>query len=121
MNTRRLIAVVALSAATAFSARTTPLLPSVDAAQNQPEILWDRWGVPHIFAPDLDQAMYAFGWAQMQSHGDLVLRLYGQARGRGAEYWGAEYLDSDRWVRTMACLHAAPRGKNNRHLKPHAS
>jgi hypothetical protein len=45
--------------------------------------------------------MYAFGWAQMQSHGDLILRLYGQSRGRGAEYWGSEYLDVDRWVRTM--------------------
>ena len=57
--------------------------------------------MPHIFAPDLDNALYAFGWAQMQSHGDLILRLYGQARGRGAEYWGAEYADADRWVRTM--------------------
>ena len=30
-----------------------------------------------------------------------MLRLYGQSRGRGAEYWGADYLDVDRWVRTM--------------------
>ena len=65
------------------------------------EILWDTWGVPHVFAPDLDNALYAFGWAQIQSHGDLLLRLYGQARGRGAEYWGAEYAEADRWVRTM--------------------
>ncbi len=69
--------------------------------QDATDILWDRWGVPHIFAPDLDGALYAFGWAQMQSHGDLLLRLYGQARGRGAEYWGAGYADADRWVRTM--------------------
>jgi acyl-homoserine-lactone acylase len=37
----------------------------------------------------------------MQSHGDLILRLYGQARGRAAEYWGQQYLESDRWVRTV--------------------
>jgi acyl-homoserine-lactone acylase len=37
----------------------------------------------------------------MQSHGNLILRLYGQARGRAAEYWGEKYLESDRWVRTM--------------------
>lgn len=30
----------------------------------------------------------------------LLLRLYGQARGRAAEYWGEEYLESDRWVQT---------------------
>jgi acyl-homoserine-lactone acylase len=37
----------------------------------------------------------------MRSHGDLILRLYGQARGRAAEYWGEEYLESDRWLQTM--------------------
>ena len=35
------------------------------------EILWDRYGVPHIFAPDAEMLFYAFGWAQMQAHGDL--------------------------------------------------
>ena len=37
----------------------------------------------------------------MQSHGNLLLRLYGQARGRAAEYWGEKYLESDKWVLTM--------------------
>lgn len=65
------------------------------------EILWDEWGVPHIFAPDTTQLAYAHGWAQAKSHGDLLLRLFGQARGRAAEYWGEEHLDSDRWVHKM--------------------
>ncbi|MFN6461441.1 MAG: acylase [Nostoc sp. DedVER02] len=64
------------------------------------EILWDTYGVPHIYGKDDQSAFYAFGWAQMQSHGNLLLRLYSQARGRAAEYWGEEYLDSDRWVQT---------------------
>ena len=63
------------------------------------EILWDTWGVPHIFAKDSASLGRAYGWAQAESHGDLVLRLYGQARGRGAEYWGEKHLDTDRWVR----------------------
>lgn len=33
------------------------------------EILWDTWGVPHIFGKDIKGVFYAFGWAQMQSHG----------------------------------------------------
>ena len=37
----------------------------------------------------------------MRNHGDLVLRLYGQARGRAAEFWGERYLASDRWVATV--------------------
>lgn len=65
------------------------------------EILWDTYGIPHIYGKNDQSAFYAFGWAQMQSHGDLLLRLYGQARGRAAEYWGEEYLDSDRWVLSM--------------------
>lgn len=65
------------------------------------EILWDTWGVPHVYSPDADSLMYAFGWAQMRAHGDRVLRLYGEARGRAAEYWGPEHLGSDRRVRTL--------------------
>jgi acyl-homoserine-lactone acylase len=79
-------------------------LPPSGGREAQPgsaEILWDRYGIPHIFAPDLPALYYAFGWAQMKAHGDLVLRLYGQARGRGAEYWGEKYADTDRWVRRM--------------------
>jgi len=65
------------------------------------EILWDTWGVPHIFAQDEEALAYAFGWAQMHSHGDLILRLYAQARGRAAEVFGAEMLESDRYARTV--------------------
>ncbi len=65
------------------------------------EVLWDTYGVPHIYGKDNRSAFQAFGWAQMQSHGNLLLRLYGQARGRAAEYWGEKYLESDRWVLTM--------------------
>jgi acyl-homoserine-lactone acylase len=71
------------------------------ASSQTKEILWDTWGVPHIFAKNDEGAFYAFGKAQMHSHGDLILRLYGQARGRASEYWGQNYLESDKWVRTM--------------------
>ena len=65
------------------------------------EILWDTWGVPHIFAPNDVQAFKAFGYAQAASHGNLVLKLYGEARGRASEYWGEPNLATDRFVRTM--------------------
>ncbi len=71
------------------------------------EILWDTWGIPHIYAKEPKGLFYGFGWAQAQSHGNLILRLYGQARGRGAEYWGSNYVESDRWVRTMGVPHRA--------------
>ncbi|MDX2006456.1 MAG: penicillin acylase family protein [Meiothermus sp.] len=67
----------------------------------QTEILWDTWGVPHIYA-DTDAGVFrALGWAQMKAHGDLLLQLYGIARGRAAEYWGEKYLESDKLLRRM--------------------
>ncbi|QDK82076.1 acylase [Spirosoma sp. KCTC 42546] len=62
------------------------------------EILWDTAGVPHIYGQTLEAMYYGFGYAQMHNHADLLLRLYGQARGRAAEYWGPNYLDSDKIV-----------------------
>src|SRR5262249_23266202 len=63
------------------------------------ELLWDTWGVPHVFAADAPGLFYGFGWAQMHNHGDLLLRLYAQARGRGAEVYGEDLLPWDRIVR----------------------
>src|SRR4029077_1146573 len=64
------------------------------------EILWDRYGIPHIFAPDHPSLFYAYGYAQMEAHSELLLRLYAQERGRGAEFYGESSLEADRWVRT---------------------
>src|SRR5881628_909038 len=63
------------------------------------EILWDRYGIPHITAADHPSLFYAYGYAQMEAHSELLLRLYAQARGRGAEFYAESYLDADRWVR----------------------
>ena len=60
------------------------------------EILWDKWGVPHVYATDEAEMYYAFGWAQMQSHANLILRLYAESRGTGSEFFSEKYLESDR-------------------------
>jgi acyl-homoserine lactone acylase PvdQ len=67
-----------------------------DVASN--EILWDRYGVPHVYGRDMEAVFYGFGWAQARSHADRILRLYGEARGRGAEYWGSRYEETTRWL-----------------------
>ena len=59
---------------------------TASASTPQAEILWDTYGVPHIFAADNESLFRAYGWAQMEAQGDLILRLYGLARGRAAEY-----------------------------------
>jgi acyl-homoserine-lactone acylase len=62
------------------------------------EILWDNFGVPHIYAQTSQELYYAFGWAQMNNHADLILKLYAQARGRSAEYFGKDFLESDKRI-----------------------
>lgn len=62
------------------------------------EILYDTYGVPHIYGKDEAAVLYGFGYATAQNHGDVVVKLYGQARGRAAEYWGPAEVDSDKWV-----------------------
>lgn len=64
------------------------------------EILWDKYGVAHVYAQSVEDLFYCYGWAQAQSHGDLLLHLYGESRGRAAEYFGSSYLPSDEWVWT---------------------
>jgi len=68
--------------------------------ETNPEILWDTYGVPHIYADNYNDLFYAYGWSQMRNHGNLLLKLYAQARGQGAEYFGEKHLKSDQWVHT---------------------
>jgi acyl-homoserine-lactone acylase len=62
------------------------------------EVLWDRYGVAHVYGASVNDLFYGFGWAQARSHGDILARLYAQARGRAAEYFGAQELKNDRWM-----------------------
>lgn len=106
------------AAAALLAACSTPVNSgAIPGRPGAAEILWDSYGVPHIFAADRDGLARALGWAQMRNHGDLVLRLYAQARGRGAELLGEDYLEDDRWTWTMGIptrseewLHAQPPG-----------
>ncbi len=62
------------------------------------EIVWDTFGTPHIFAKNTVGLFYGFGYAQAKGHGDLLLHLYAESRGRAAEYWGPGYAAMDRYI-----------------------
>ncbi|OFY00931.1 MAG: 7-beta-(4-carbaxybutanamido)cephalosporanic acid acylase [Bacteroidetes bacterium GWC2_40_22] len=88
--------------------KTLTLLPAIillltgscnsGKSQQDTEILWDNYGVPHIYAPDAAQMYYAYGKAQMHSHSNLILKLYAQARGKSAAFFGRDYLESDKLI-----------------------
>lgn len=82
---------------------------ATQASGNAPEsasrfnatIRWDEWGIPHIRAGDEASLFYAQGWTHARNHAELLVRNYGIARARAAEYWGEEHLESDRWFRLI--------------------
>lgn len=91
---------VLLLTVAACATRTEPVTPIHNdrPAVVENEILWDSYGVPHIYGKDAESVFYGYGWAQLQSHANTVLRLYGEARGKGAEYWGLDYEPTARWL-----------------------
>jgi acyl-homoserine-lactone acylase len=72
---------------------------NIQTEQKNTEILWDNYGVPHIYAKNPVEMYYAFGRAQMTSHANLILRLYAQARGKAASYFGRDFLESDKLIK----------------------
>lgn len=78
------------------------LIVSCQPAQPVPtRIQWDEWGVPHIEADTEEELFFAQGWAQMNNHANRILELYGTSRGRAAEYWGVQGLETDMLVHTL--------------------
>jgi len=71
------------------------------------EILWDTYGVPHIFAKEPMAAYYGLGWAELESNGDVLLRHCEQARGESAKFWGHSDLNSDIEARILDLPHLA--------------
>lgn len=70
------------------------------------EILWDSWGIPHIYGTDQAKLYKMMGWAQMRNHTNLILKLYGEARARSAEYWGGD-AQKDQLIHQLGLLDAA--------------
>ena len=81
-------------------------VPAVAQAKYKPqkgsEILWDKWGVPHIFAKSTKDMFYLYGYAQTEAHGELLMHVMAGSRGRSSEIYGPgdgdKNLKTDRWV-----------------------
>ncbi len=74
------------------------------SADSGGEILWDTYGIPHIYGPDLLTVVRGYGYAQMENQAETLLTNIAAARGRMAEYFGPgsgnANVQSDTLVRT---------------------
>jgi acyl-homoserine-lactone acylase len=99
-----------LSAASGLAAFTSLLLSgsTLAAGGSSPpsnaEILWDQFGIPHIYGPDLLTVVRGLGYAEMENHAETILINVAAARGRSAEYFGSgagnANINNDIMVRT---------------------
>ncbi len=103
MTSRRLALLLGLAVIASAAFALPPSAP-VYHPQKGSEILWDKFGVPHVFAKSTTDMFYCFGYAETAAHGDLLLHVIGGSRGRGAEYFGPGVADvnlkTDRWIWT---------------------
>jgi len=82
------------------------------------EVLRDEWGVPHIYAQNQDDLIFAQGYVHAQDRlwqMELNRRL---AHGKLAEIFGAVALDTDRLLRTIGLTRSAE--NDLRHLSDEA-
>jgi acyl-homoserine-lactone acylase len=103
----RLSAVLAVSAAL-LAAAPAPVLADQDSARTftpHGEIIWDNYGIPHIYGQTVEDVLYGYGFAHMENHAETILRKVATARGRLAEYFGAgdqnSNIASDTQIRTF--------------------
>src|SRR5437016_4374615 len=55
----------------------------------------DEFGIPHVFAPNLESAAYAVGYAQAEDRLEELLKNYRRANGTMAEVFGPDYFKQD--------------------------
>ena len=92
-----------------FARRSLPRLEAeVAAAVSAPVTVYrDAYGVPHIHAESLEDAVFVQGYLHAQDRlfqMDLNRRA---ASGRLAEIFGADFVDTDRFLRAVGMLRAA--------------
>lgn len=69
------------------------------------EIIRTEYGVPHVYADDLEAMGFALGWLQMEDYGPDVAVTLLKARGEHALHVGRDSIDAD-FVRREAYLRA---------------
>ena len=79
----------------------------VDGLHEPVEVLWDRWGVPHVYASSTHDLYFAQGYvlaSERLFQIELALRL---GSGRLSEIFGERTLSFDRFIRTAGWNRAA--------------
>lgn len=75
---------------------------TVQGLRHPVEVLRDKWGVPHIYAQDTYDLFFAQGFVTAQDHMWQMELWRCNAEGKLAEVLGPQYVNRDRFARTLA-------------------
>src|SRR6266702_8174858 len=75
--------------------QTLCLIQIQASAANEATIYRDEFGIPHVFAPNLESAAYAVGYAQAEDRLEELLKNYRRANGTMAEVFGPDSYGAD--------------------------
>ena len=96
-----MLTIFATAVAFSFAGAAAPLsAPAADSAAEaavaqRVEIVRTEYGVPHIFAEDLEAMGFALGWVQSEDWGSLVALNLVKARGEYARWVGHDSINGD--------------------------
>ncbi len=107
------LAVLAVAAAYFYLLRSLPQEEGeirLGGLEKRVEVVRDNYGIPHISAATLDDAIYALGFVHAQDRLWQMEVSRRTAAGRLAEVFGENALETDRFLRTLGVRRAAQAG-----------
>jgi penicillin amidase len=79
----------------------------IPGLSSQVEVVFDKWGIPHIYADSVHDAFLALGYIHARERlAQIVLEKY-VAAGRLGEIVGSGAINSDKFYRTIGLMRAA--------------
>ncbi|HKP11027.1 MAG TPA: penicillin acylase family protein, partial [Blastocatellia bacterium] len=94
---KAILVVIAISLFVPFGAESF----TGKAANDEPTIYRDEYGIPHVFARTLESAAFAVGYAQAEDRLEELLKNYRRANGTMSEVFGQEFYRQDLIQRMM--------------------
>lgn len=80
-----------------------------DKIQGETEILFDEYGIPHIYAENAEDAYFALGYAHAQERLFQMTLISRLVAGRMSEFLGEPLIKTDKYFRTMGVHKQAER------------
>ena len=77
--------------------------------ENKAKIIYDEFGVPHIYASNAHDAYFALGYAQAQERLFQMVMIKRATSGRLSEILGKDFIGIDKMMRTLSIRKAAER------------